>query len=178
MQKWIILIAVCIIVVLGGFVIFNSDVETEYVPEEEIREDEMRNTIVSLYFQDKNTKELVKETKLIDSKRLLKNPYEELIKLLMDGPENINYEKAVPSNAKLLSAQIKGNCVTIDFSKDFIDNSKDDKQKYNSIYSILNTLAELTEVESIKIIIDGQENDGYADIGLNFKEKFYIKKDE
>lgn len=175
MQKWIILIVVCIIVILGGFVIFNSDIETEYVPEEEIREDELRNTIVSLYFEDKNTKELVKETRLIDSKRLLKNPYEELIKLLIDGPENSNYEKTIPSNAKLLSAKLKGDCVIIDFSNDFVENALDEKQKYNSIYSILNTLTELTEVNSIKIVIDGQEIDGFVDIGINFKENIEKK---
>ena len=175
MQKWIILIVVCIIVILGGFVIFNSDIETEYVPEEEIREDELRNTIVSLYFEDKNTKELVKETRLIDSKRLLKNPYEELIKLLIDGPENSNYEKTIPGNAKLLSAKLKGDCVIIDFSNEFVENALDEKQKYNSIYSILNTLTELTEVNSIKIVIDGQEIDGFIDIGINFKEKIEKK---
>lgn len=175
MQKWIILIVVCIIVILGGFVIFNSDIETEYVPEEEIREDELRNTIVSLYFEDKNTKELVKETRLIDSKRLLKNPYEELIKLLIDGPENSNYEKTIPSNAKLLSAKLKGDCVIIDFSNEFVENALDEKQKYNSIYSILNTLTELTEVNYIKIVINGQEIDGFVDIGINFREKIEKK---
>ena len=174
MQKWIILVIVCIIVIIGGFVIFNSNIETEYTPEIEIREDDIRNTIVSLYFEEKNTKELVKETRLIDSKRLLKNPYEELINMLISGPENNNYEKLFPENTKLLSSNIVGNCVTLNFSKEFVDNNLDNDKKYNLINSIIKTLFELTEVNSIKIIIDGEENEGFSSIGLNFKDVFSI----
>ena len=93
MQKWIILIVVFIIIVLSIFIISNVSVETEYTPETEIEDVELRKTIVTLYFKNKETGEMAKETRLIDSKDLLKNPYEELLNLLMQGPENSNYEK-------------------------------------------------------------------------------------
>ena len=79
MQKWIIFIIVLIITVIGVFIVFNFEVETEYIPESEIEENEMRNTIISLYFIDKTNGEIVKENRMIDSKELLKNPYKTLV---------------------------------------------------------------------------------------------------
>ena len=93
MQKWIILVVVCIIIIIGAVVALNCNVENEYVPEAEIEDKELRKTMVSLYFQDKISKELVKETRLIDSKNLLREPYQELLNMLIRGPENTNYEK-------------------------------------------------------------------------------------
>ena len=60
------------------------DVETEYTPEGEIEEEEFRKTLVTLYFKNKETGEISSETKLIDSKELLLEPYSTLIQLLKD----------------------------------------------------------------------------------------------
>ena len=69
----------------------------------------------------------------------------------------------------------ENNTVNIDFSNQFVEKSTDDKQRYNSIYAIVKSLTELTEVNEIKIMIDGNEIDGFIEIGLDFKKKFNIK---
>lgn len=176
MQKWIIISVVCIILILSGIVIMNFNIETEYVPETEIEDKELRKTIVSLYFQNKETKELVKESRLIDSKNLLKNPYEELLAMLLNGPENSNYEKCIPNEVKILDITLDKDVAIINLSNEFVEKSGDDAQKYNSIYSIVNTLTELTEINGIKIIIDGNEIDGFIENGLDFKQVFYKKE--
>lgn len=172
MQKWIIFIVVLIILILSGIVVMNFNVETEYVPETEIEEKELRKTIVSLYFQDKQTKELVRESRLIDSKNLLKEPYKELLNMLISGPENESYEKCIPEGTRILNISKEQDIVIIDFSNEFVEKSTDEKQKNNSIYSILNTLTELTEINGIKIKIDGNEIDGFIECGLDFKQIF------
>lgn len=169
MQKWIILIVVCVILIIGTVIILNVDIETEYVPETEIEEVELRKTIVTLYFKDNETNELAKETRLIDSKVLLKNPYEELVKMILNGPENNSYGKVLPEGTKLLETNFENGCVTINFSKEFIDANSDNIQKSNSIYSLVNTLTELTEVNSIKILIEGQETDAFLDCEIDLK---------
>ena len=169
MQKWIILVVVCVILVLGTVIILNVDIETEYVPETEIEEVELRKTIVTLYFKNNETNELAKETRLIDSKVLLKNPYEELVKMILEGPENSNYGKVMPDGTNLLETSFENGCVTINFNKEFIDNSADSIQKSNSIYSLVNTLTELTEVNSVKILIEGQETDAFSDCDIDLK---------
>ena len=175
MQKWIILVVVCIIVILGAFVAININVETEYIPEAEIEEKELRKTMVSLYFQDKTSKELVKESRLIDSKNLLREPCQELLHMLIAGPESTNYEKIIPEGTKVLDIFLENNTITINFSNEFVEKSVDDIQRYNSIASIVKTLTQLTEVNRVKIIIDGQEIDGFIENGLDFKQVFSQK---
>ena len=63
MQKWIIIAVIAIILILTTVIVLNVDIETEYTPETEIEETELRKTIISLYFLDKNTMELVKESR-------------------------------------------------------------------------------------------------------------------
>ena len=176
MQKWIILIVVVLIIILGIVVAMNFKIETEYIPEKEMEEKELRKTIVSLYFQDKENKEIVKENRLIDSKNLLREPYLELLNMLISGPENEFYEKTIPDETKIREINFNNNIVTIDFSNEFVENSIDDKQRYNSICSIVKTLTELTEVNGVKILIEGKEIDGFVEIGLDFKQVLDVKK--
>ena len=156
MQKWIILIVVFIIIILSIFIISNVSFETEYTPESEIEEVELRKTIVTLYFKNKETGEMAKETRLIDSKDLLKNPYEELLNLLMQGPENSNYEKVIPEGLIIIDNKFENGCVTITFNKEAAIDL--DETKRNDITAaISNTLIQLTEVNNVKVLIEGEE---------------------
>ena len=53
MQKWIILFVIFIILILTTIIVLNVDIETEYTPETEIEETELRKTIITLYFINK-----------------------------------------------------------------------------------------------------------------------------
>lgn len=178
MQKWIIFTVVCILIILGIIIVLNFNIETEYIPETEIGDKELRKTIVDLYFQNKETKELVKESRLIDSKKLLREPCEELINMLIQGPENSSYERIIPEGTKILGIIQEKDIIIINFSNEFVEKSSDDKQKYNSVFSIVKTLAELTEVNGIKIQIEGKEIDGFTEIGLDFRQIFTKKQFE
>lgn len=156
MQKWIILIILLIITSIGVFVVINVDVETEYVPEVEVEETELRKTIVSLYFKDNASGEIVKETRMIDSKELLKNPYNALIRMLIDGPESENNEKVIPEGTKIIDTTFENGCININLSKEFSENS-DSVQIQLSKDSIYKTLGELTEVTTVKFFVDGVE---------------------
>ena len=60
---------------------------------------------------------------------------------------------------------IEGDCLTLDFSSDFLNYDKtDEKTKENLINSLANTLTQLNEVNSIKILIDGSENEEFSEI--------------
>ena len=156
MQKWIILIIIFLIIILGIFIVSNVSIETEYTPEEEFEEVDLRKTIVTLYFQDKSSGELAKETRFVDSKELLKNPYEELVKLLMSGPENENYERIIPENVGLIEAKLESETVIVNFNKELEELNLDDIQKTKIYYSIFNTLTELTEVSNVSILSEGK----------------------
>lgn len=173
MKKWIVIILVILAVLICGILVFNMNVEVEYVPETEIEEVDLRKTMVTLYFQNKENKELQKESRLIDSKDLLLDPYAELLNMLITGPESEFLQKTVPEGTKLLGVELVGECLNINLSKEFIDNaSQDECDRKNYIYSIVNTVTELNEVNSVKILIEGQESAGFEDIGLSFSVEF------
>ncbi len=156
---------------------FNRDEEVinetnEIIPEEEISDEQLRNTILSLYFINKNTGEIEVESKLIDAKKLLNNPYEELINLWILGPNNENLKTGCSKDLKLNKVTLDGDCVVVDFSKEFIEKYDGmENKESNVIYCIVNTLTELTEVNSVKILIDGTENKYLG--SFNLSEKYY-----
>lgn len=161
-----IFLVILMIILIGGYVgiqyVKNKNEQTtveEYTPQEEITEEQARQTIVSLYFLSKETNELNPEARLIDIKEIINNPYEKLINLLIEGPKNDKNKKIMPENTKLNQNYIERDCVVLDFSSEFLNYSKvDENEKENLINCIVNTLTELTEVNQVKILIDGNEN--------------------
>ncbi len=185
-KKTIILIVVLLIFI--GFIIFwimnhkepeanNSDTNfTEYTPQEEISNTQLRQTLVTLYFKNKETGDITPEARMIDSKILLNNPYNELINLLLEGPKNESLEKLIPQGTKLNNVNIQKGIVYIDFSEEFTNvENLGAEEESKIIYSIVNTLTELTEVSGVKILINGEENREFSDEGLKFNEVFVRK---
>lgn len=169
----IFLILLIIILVAGYFVIKylkeknnkQEEITGEYTPQEEISEEQSRQTIVSLYFPSKETKELVPEARMIDIKEILNDASDKLVNLLIEGPKSDTEERIIPENTKLLKTYMEGDCVTLDFSAEFLNYDKtDEKTKENLINSLVNTLTQLTEVNKVKILIDGSENEEFNDV--------------
>lgn len=163
---------ILIIILVGGYFginyVKNKEKETtveEYVPEEEITEEQLRQTIVSLYFVSKDTNQLVPEARLIDIKEIINDPSDKLVNLLIEGPKNEKNIKVIPDNTKLNKTYFEGDCAVLDFSVDILNYNKDDENsKNNLIDSIVKTLTELTEINRVKILIDGNDNEEFNEI--------------
>lgn len=169
MKKWIVIVLVILAVLICGILLFNTNVEVEYVPETEIEEVDLRKTMITLYFQNAENTELQKESRLIDSKDLLLDPYAELLNMLIEGPQSDFLKKTIPEGTKLLNVELVGNCLQVNLSKEFIENApNDENERKNCVYSIVNTVTELNEVTSVKILINGEETKGFENIGLDF----------
>ncbi len=161
-----------IILLIGGFFairyVKNKEKETvveEYVPEEEITEEQVRQTIVSLYFPNKETNELNPEARLIDIKEIMNNAQKKLISLLVEGPKNEKNKKVIPEGTKLNKSYFEGDCVVLDFSSEFLNyNKEEEKAKENLMDCIVNTLTELTEVNKVKILVNGNENAEFNEV--------------
>lgn len=177
-------IILIVLILLGvGYIILNNiknnknnknEIEyEEYIPQEEITGEQLRQTVITLYFLDPATNNLTPEARQIDARELLDNPYELLINLLMEGPKNEKLLKLIPENTKLNSTQIKDNILYIDFSEDFIKEQELGKEQEELIIkSIINTVTELTEINKVAILIDGKEDKGYPDGELTFDNIF------
>jgi len=173
---YIICIVIIFLILITIFFFLRNKTEnekTEYIPQEEISEEQERMTIVSLYYLDEQAETLKKEDRLIDVKSLVNNPYETLFNLLKEKPNSKELKSAIPEGTEFKSAEIKNGILYLNLSKEFIENHKGGKnEELQTIYSIVNTLTELVEVNSVKILIDGQENLSFKDEGINFTEAF------
>lgn len=178
MKKKIIIFTLLLAILLGGYYITsyfynkyqdeNSKKYEEYIPQEEISEEQYRETVVNIYFLNKDSKEIMAEAIAIDAKTLASNPYKKLIELLLEGPKNENLERIIPEGTVVYDAGIEAGCVVINFSKEFLNFGEDKVLKNNIINSIYQTLTELTEVNSIRFLIEGEEN---SNISEEYKTK-------
>lgn len=177
--KRIIIILVFIILIIGiitgvYLIVKNKNTEkeiTEYTPQEEISEEQMRQTMVSLYF--KNDNGLILEARLIDVKELINNPYEKILNMLIQGPKNENLKKTIPEGTKINKIEKEGENLIIDFSSEFIEKHiGGELEEKLTIQSIVKTVTELTEINGIKIKINGEDNKEFKDGKIKFNKIF------
>lgn len=171
-----ILIGILIIGIILFFILKNKNQEPkmeEYEPQEEISTQQERQTMISLYFINKTTRAVEPEARLIDVKDLISNPYGILVNLLIAGPKNENLETTIPKETTLLDAKMEGDTLVLNLSEEFINNHIGGKEEESkTIECIVNTLTELTEINSVKILINSEENKSFKDGEINFNEKF------
>ena len=162
-----------ILIVVGGFFAIrmakNSSQETsigeEYTPQEEITEEQERMASVNIYFPNKEKNKLEIETKLVDIREMMNIPYEKIFNLLKAGPKKDNLEKIIPKNTKVLKTYLDKDCLVLDLSKDFLNyDMEKENAKNNLINSIVYSLTELNEVNSVKFLIEGKEDEQFNQI--------------
>lgn len=181
-QMFLCITIIVILLACMGFYIFKK-LETnkatslsEYTPQEEISDEQFRNTVVKLYFKEASSNNLRVESKSVDAKELISNPYLTLINLLIQGPSDESLQSAIPQGTQVLNIYLSGDVIVLDLSHEFVDNHMGSAEAESAtIYSIVNTLTELTEVNSVKFLIDGQEGKAFNDNALSFNEAFVRK---
>lgn len=167
-----IIFSIVIIFIVVGIIInnFSTEIEqsventNEISPQEEV-EEKNEETTIKLYYIDSTSGILVSENKQIKTTELINEPYLKILNLLIKGPyENDNLTNEIPQNTKINNIELKKGILKIDLSNEILN-----IKGTNAIYQIVNTMTEFNEVEKIKILIEGKENE-------NLKEYFTRKK--
>lgn len=174
----IIFTSLLIVILVGGYFGIKyikgkkdeENITGEYIPQEEISEEQLRQTIVSLYFKSKETNELMPEARLVDIKEIINNPCDKLVELLIEGPKNDKNERIIPENAKLNKSYMDDDCVVLDFTEEILKYNNEENLKNNLINSLVNTLTQLTEVNKVKILINGNENEDFNEVYTTNKQ--------
>lgn len=137
---------------------------------------------VNFYFSG-----LGEEKKLVSEKRTIfagnadiavKNAVQELLK----GPTQSYHFPLIPAGTKLIGVETYENIVKIDLSQEFLENSLDTRilDEY-VIYSIVNTLTEIPEIEGVIFYIEGIRIKIYGNVDLSvpaIRDKEYINENE
>ncbi|MCC8013951.1 MAG: GerMN domain-containing protein [Eubacterium sp.] len=111
---------------------------------------------VTLYFTDKNAQSLIGETRLIEIKQSQSIEYQ-IAEQLLAGPENSDLVSVIPSGTKLINTNTENDICYVNLSSNFINKSAASPVSLLQIYSIVNTLTALDNVNSVQLYVEGQK---------------------
>lgn len=129
---------------------------------------------VVLYFATANEQYLTPEyrTVVVNAKESLENV---LVNELIKGPDNGKLLKTIPQSTKVLSVETKEGICFVNLSKEFkTEHPGGSSAETMTIYSIVNTLTELSHIEKVQFLIEGQKEEEY--IHFLFNEPFLPDK--
>ena len=113
---------------------------------------------IYVYFPRLPDMEFVGETLEIENNLPCEEKVRRIIKKIMDGPEDNNLISVFPDGATLNKVKVNNNIAYLDFSIEFIENHPGGSiGEYNTLYSIVNSLTEIEEIEAVDFSIDGEK---------------------
>ena len=184
-------LAAAILAVLMAFLLCSCGKDKETIDEQLYEEDlEPASSIVineeeaevlnekvpvCLYFGDEQKSKLVKEIRYLDideAKKGVSTLASAIVKELISGPKAKGLTNVLPEGVTLRApVTVEGRVATVDLTREFIDNHPGGKTMEElSVYSIVNALTELKEIERVKIIINGKQ-------AKNFKGNLTLDKE-
>jgi len=148
----------------------NDVDEDQPVEDEEVIESS--DLTINVYYADAMGEYLVGEARVISSE----NKYVDALNELMKLPTDSSLFQLIPDTTKINSIVVKDGLAKVDFSKEFIeDKFQGDTADILLIYSIVNTLTEFPEVNSVSFYIDGEKLDILGEIDI--KEPVFRRSD-
>lgn len=109
---------------------------------------------VKLYFSGPQAQYLVPEQRQVSVNNLAYNVVKELVK----GPNQESLGVTIPPQTKLLKVEVEDKLAKVNFSKELVDNHWGGSTgEMMTVYSIVNTLTSLSNIEQVKILVSGNE---------------------
>ena len=154
----------------------SSAVSENDVDENQLVEDEgvveSSEITINVYYADSMGQYLVGEARVISSE----NKYVDALNELMKLPINSSLFRLIPDTTKINSVVVEDGLAKVDLSKEFIeDKITSDTEDNLLVYSIVNTLTEFPEVNSVSFYIDGEKLDVLEMLDLT--EPYFRKVD-
>ncbi|MDD6102888.1 MAG: GerMN domain-containing protein [Clostridiales bacterium] len=125
---------------------------------------------VTLYFPNLEKNCLMKIVKNVPSNNMYTDE-QTVIEELIAGPGNNNLNKSLPDDTRLLNVVTKEMVCYVNLSREFLK-YRDDVSAEMTIYSIVNSLIELSSIGSVVITVDGETLDYYQSVPINDKLTF------
>lgn len=136
-------------------------------------------TTVTLYFGDENAEFLVaerREVEVSNSSTLEKIIMDELL----SGPKKSGNIRTIPQETKVLSIETKNKVCFVNLSSEFVNkHSGGTAAEKLTVYSVVNSLCELSTIDKIQFLIEGEKCEEYVHMVFNepiFPDRTIIKK--
>lgn len=120
---------------------------------------------IRLFFPRKEADILVEEVRKVnlENKKLEAVVIEELLK----GTHKEGLRNVIPSGAKMLSIHLQGSVAYVNFNKALIKEKIAESEEVLIIYSIVNSLASIEDIDNVQILIEGEKKEKYSNHKLN-----------
>lgn len=152
----------------------GDDMEDDLTPTSSLTIDEEEAAVLNekvpviLYFGDEQQTKLIKEIRYVDIKEAKKGAEtlaSVMVKELIKGPKAEGLSSLIAEGTTLRApVTIAERVATVDFTKEFIDNHPGGKVLAElTVYSIVNSLTEMKEIERVKITINGKTTKNFKD---------------
>ena len=132
---------------------------------------------INVYYSDQTGEYLIGEARILSGG----SKYVDAISEMMIDPIDSSLVKRIPESTKINSVTVKDGMANVDLSKNFIDDrTVSDTVDILLIYSIVSTLTEFPDVNSVEFYIDGTRLDVLGQLDLQepyFRKSDLIKKD-
>jgi germination protein M len=126
-----------------------------------------QNATITLYFANAKGDALVESQREVeyDGSNLLEQI---IVQQLIDGPteQETGMKKTIPEGTILNEISVKDRVCSIDFSKEFLETMEGVTPEV-TIYSIVNTLVEQTNIDNVEFTINGETVSMYQNISLD-----------
>lgn len=133
---------------------------------------------INVYYAEQNGEYLVGEARIISDSS---SKYVDAISEMMKEPIDSSLFKLIPESTKINSVTVKDGMAKVDLSKNFVDDKyPGETVDILVIYSIVNTLTEFPDVNSVEFYIDGTKLDLLGQLDIQdplFRKSDLIKKD-
>jgi germination protein M len=120
-------------------------------------------TTVNVYYADQNGEYLIGEARIVSGS----SKYTDAISEMMKEPIDSSLINLIPESTKINSVTVKDGVAKVDFSKNFVDDRFiSDSMDILLIYSVVDTLTEFSDVNSVEFYIDGTRLDVLGQLDL------------
>ena len=124
-------------------------------------------TAVNLYYSDMGGRYLMRETRERDESTAY-GLQEFILNELLLGPENDDFLPPLPEGTRLLGVELAQGICTVNFSEEFVNNKPESHtQARVAVFSVVNSLTELAQVESVRFLCAGREIGLYSGLDLS-----------
>lgn len=100
---------------------------------------------------------------------------ETVLQALLEGPQSPALLPLLPLGVKVRSVKQEGGRMTVDFSREFKGFAGGSNFAYLAVYSVVNTLTELSGVREVQILVEGEAVPDFAGV-LDLREP--LSRDE
>lgn len=135
-------------------------------------------TAIRLYFPNSDKDMLESETRKVEVQNAL-SLERTVVNELIAGPSKDDLSPSVPAGTKLIKIENNDGVCTVNFSKEFTGSTSGSTLETTlRLYSVVNSLCELDDVESVQILINGEVNAEMGDIVFDttyYADLSYVK---